>query len=447
MSLTPHRPPPPAGSAPPPSRRGVLLGASALALGSALGATGCSPGPDDARVRFWSLFQGGDGARVETMLEAVREQAPHLRVTSSTLAWGPPYYTKLAVASVGGRAPETAILHMSRLPGYAPGGLLQPFDLDLLAEFGVTAEDFVPDLWDRCVHDGATYAIPMDTHPVVLFYDTEIAERAGALDGDGHLIGMDSPEGFVEAARALAEAGGGDGVSFGHVNDDSQGWRLFWMLYNQTGASLELPEGGPAGLDHEAALRVFEFLAEAFDGRTSEPGQDYPTALAAFASGRSGMLISGEWELPYLMEHVENLGAAPFPTVFEQPGSYADSHAFVLPRQSDTDPERTRATHEFVALMVRNSLTWGEAGHIPAYSPVAESPEYQGLSPQSDYAVAGETPVLDPEVWFAGAGSQFHTDVSQTLRTALTGSGPEAALEELGRTLDSWASRTDPGGA
>ncbi len=449
MPHPPRRSRPPTGSPPPFSRRRVLLGTGALALGSALGAAGCAPGSGSGpttQVRFWSLFQGGDGARVETMLEAVREQAPHLGVTPSTLAWGPPYYTKLAVASVGGRAPETAVLHLSRLPGYAPGGLLEPFDLDLLAEFGVTAEDFVPDLWERGIHDGATYAVPLDTHPVIVFYDTGVADRAGLLDGNGKLTGMDSPEGFLAASRALAEAGGGSGVSYGHVNDDSQGWRLFWMLYNQTGASMELPEGGPAVFDRDAALRVYTFLAELLDGRTSEPNLDYPTALAAFASGRSAMLVCGEWELPYLSEHVENLGAAPFPTVFDQPGGYADSHAFVLPRQGDPDPERVRAAHEFVALMVRNSLIWGEAGHIPAYSPIAQSPEYLALDPQSDYAAAGETPVLDPEVWFAGAGSRFHSDVSEALRTALTGDGPEAAVEHLGRTLDSWAARTNPGG-
>ncbi|WP_017588963.1 extracellular solute-binding protein [Nocardiopsis ganjiahuensis] len=435
---------PPTGAVSPPTRRQMLLGAGALALGAS--ALGCAPGSaaDTSEVRFWSLFQGGDGARLETMLDAVRDQAPHLRVTPSTLAWGPPYYTKLAMASVGGRAPETAVMHMSRLPGYAPGGLLDPFDLDLLAEFGVTAEDFVPDLWERGIHDGSTYAIPLDTHPVVLFYDTGMADRAGLLDTDGKLRALDSPEEFLEASRAIAEVSGGSGITYGHVNDDSQGWRIFWKLYNQTGAELKLPQGGPAELDRDEALRVFSFLAELMDGQTSENDLTYQSALAGFSSGRAGMLVCGEWELPYLLDNVENLGAAPFPTVFEYPGSYADSHAFVLPRQNDPDPERVRAAHEFVALMVRNSLTWGEAGHIPAYSPVMESAEYQALTPQSDYASAGETPVLDPEVWFAGAGSQFHSSVSESLRTAVSGEGPEAAVEQLARSLDSWAARINP---
>ncbi|MDT0301780.1 extracellular solute-binding protein [Streptomonospora wellingtoniae] len=426
--------------------RGGMIGAGALALGAS--ALGCgaplSTGSDATRVRFWSLFQGGDGARVQTMLSDVHKQAPGLRVEPTTLAWGPPYYTKLAMASVGGRAPETAIMHMSRLPGYAPGGLLEPFDLDLLAEFQVTPDDFVPDLWRRGRYDGHSYAVPLDTHPFIAFYDTAMADEAGLLDSSGALRAFESDEDFIAASHELARASGANGVAFGHVNDDAQGWRLFWNLYRQTGADMRLPEGGPAEFDRDAALRAYTFLAGLFDGEHSAADLDYQTALAAFSDGRAGMLFTGEWELPYLAEAVENLGAAPFPTVFEEPGSYADSHSFVLPRQSASDPERVRAAHRFVALMVRNSLTWGKAGHVPAYVPVADSDAYRALEPQSDYAAAGETPVLDPEAWFAGAGSKFQSDMSETVRTALSGSGPEAAVEQLDRALASWVTRPNP---
>jgi len=395
-------------------------------------------------VRFWSLFQGGDGARVEQMFASVHKQAPQLRIEPTTLAWGPPYYTNLAMASVGGRAPETAIMHLSRLPGYAPGGLLEPFDLDLLAEFDVQPEDFVPELWSRGQYDGATYAVPLDTHPFIVFYDTGMADKAGLLDSDGRLRAFDSPDDFIAASRELAGVSGANGVAFGHVNDDAQGWRLFWNLYRQTGADMRLPAGGPARFDRDAALRAYTFLADLLDGEHSAADLDYQTALAAFSDGRAGMIFTGEWELPYLSDGVENLGAAPFPTVFEHPGSYADSHSFVLPRQSSRDPERVRAAHRFVALMLRNSLTWGKAGHLPAYTPVATSDAYQELEPQADYAAAGKTPLLDPEAWFAGAGATFQSDVSGTLRTALAGAGPEAAVEQLDRTLTSWVARQNP---
>jgi len=85
-------------------------------------------------LRFWNLFGGGDGVNMLAMLDAFRTANPDVNVEASTLAWGPPYYTKLAMAAAGGRAPDVAILHMSRLPAYAPTGLLDPFDLEQLAE-------------------------------------------------------------------------------------------------------------------------------------------------------------------------------------------------------------------------------------------------------------------------------------------------------------------------
>ncbi|GAA3720975.1 multiple sugar transport system substrate-binding protein [Spinactinospora alkalitolerans] len=424
--------------------QGGLAGAGALALGGLLGGCGPAAGPGGSTVRYWSLFNGGDGALMERMLAEIAEQAPHLRVEPTVLAWGAPYYTKLAMASVGGRAPETGIMHLSRLAGYAPGGLLDPFDLGLLAEFGVGAEHFLPELWGRASHDGRHYAIPLDTHPLIVFYDTGTADRAGLLTSEGALRAFESPEDFVEASRELAEASGDNGVAFGHVNDDAQGWRVFFSLYSQTGAAMELPAGGPAVFDPDAALRVFTLLAEVFDGETSSNRLDYQTALAGFSSGRSGLLFCGEWELPYLRDAVPDLGVAPFPTLFEQPASYADSHSFVLPRQSDPDPERVRAAHEFVALMVRASLTWAEAGHVPAYQPVVESAAYRGLGPQTDYAASAENPALEPAAWFAGAGSDFQSDMGSVVQTALMGAGPEAAVDQLDRALSNWVARTNP---
>ena len=75
-------------------------------------------------------------------------------VNRTILDWGASYYTKLAMSAAGGRASDVAALHLSRLAAYAPGGLLDPWDLDLLAEFGVTEENFAPAVWRRAQHDG-----------------------------------------------------------------------------------------------------------------------------------------------------------------------------------------------------------------------------------------------------------------------------------------------------
>ncbi|GGU17200.1 extracellular solute-binding protein [Streptomyces daghestanicus] len=419
---------------------GALLGAGTLAgCASPASASGASA------LSVWDLFQGGDGMLMDDMIEAVSRQGRGFDVDRTILDWGPSYYTKLAMSAAGGRASDVAVLHLSRLAGYAPGGLLDPFDLELLAEFGVTEQDFTPAVWARTKHDGTVYAIPLDVHPFIVFYDKEAAGKAGLLDADGELAPMGSPEALLEAGRGLAEATGAAGILFGHVTDTAQSWRQFAAFYAQTGAAFTLPDGGPPRIDVDAAVEVVSFMRRLFDGRTNPDNLDYNGALAAFTSGRGGMAMLGEWELPTLRKSGIPLGAAPFPQVFDRPAVYTDSHSFVLPHQDDPDPARRREAHRYVAEMIKQSLTWASAGHIPAYQPVLATPEYAALTPQSSYAEAGKAAVLDPPNWFTGAASNFQNRMCQPLQSALLGNTTaEQAVRQMVREADALLKQPNP---
>src|SRR5699024_1039613 len=132
-------------------------------------------------IAFWHLLSGPDGVTMGEMLDGYMATDGAADVTQTVLAWGAPYYTKLAMASAGGRAPDLAVMHAARVPGYAPGGLLDEWDLDLLGEFGIRQEDFPELVWEKMVVDGKLTAIALDSHPFVLYYNTEIAEAAGVL--------------------------------------------------------------------------------------------------------------------------------------------------------------------------------------------------------------------------------------------------------------------------
>jgi multiple sugar transport system substrate-binding protein len=433
-----------------PSRRSVLT-AGLAGFGGLLGTsslTGCAnplaAASEGTLIRFWNLLSGGDGVLLQELLEDVRAQMPAATIENITLAWGAPYYTKLAMASAGGRSPEVAILHMSRLAGYAPGGLLEPWNLDLLEEYGVTEEDFAPAVWERAHYQGEVYAIPLDIHPFILFYNTEIAEEAGLLGPDGQLVPIDTPETFLDAARRMQEVTGDYGLSYGYVGDASQAWRGFYTFYPQTGAELDL-SGDEVQIDRDAATRVVEFMQQVFDGTVANPADDYGSALAAFVAGRTGMFFSGDWELPTMRDADLPVDAMPIPALFGEAAAYGDSHSFVLPRQLEVNEERRRATHEFVARMLQNSLLWAQAGHIPAYQPVTESAEYAELMPQSHYVEAGENVQYDPAAWFTGSGSNFQNRVSQVLQPAYQGDIPaEEAVDRMVEVMNQFIDSPNP---
>ncbi|WP_345752510.1 extracellular solute-binding protein [Microbacterium rhizophilus] len=428
------------------TRRGLL--SLALAGAGAAALAGCAPRPTargTATVRVWDPFQGADGARMQAMQASVMEAERDIRIESVTLAWGAAYYTKLAMASAGGRAPEAAVMHLSRLAGYAPGGLLEPFDLDRLADLGIRQQDFAPAVWERATFEGRLYALPLDTHPFLTFYDPAIADPAGILDADGGLGGITSPDAFLDAGRRLAEVTGDTGIAFGYLLDTAQAWRFFWGLYNQTGGGSSFVPGRRAELDEAKAAEVIEFLQQMMDGTVAAQRLDYSGGIASFVTGRSGMIVSGEWELPAFQEAIPDVAGRPLPTLFGTPANYADSHAFVLPRQIRRDPAVTDATYRTLAAILKGAQVWAEAGHIPAYTPVTQTAEYQALTPQRDYAAASEIIVLDPPAWFVGAGSDFQARMSDPLSSALQGrQDARTTVQSMLRAADVFLTQPEP---
>ncbi len=218
------------------SRRQILMGGGA-ALGGAFlvgGLSGCAPQVASAGgivdLKYWHLLSGGDGIRMTEMVKEANDSGDGFDVTATVLAWGQPYYTKLAMASVGGRAPDVAIMHAARVPGFAPGGLLDPWDTDRLAELGVTQADFEPRVWDKGVVDGKLYSIALDSHPFILMYNTDVAAQAGVLGGDGQLEEITSPDRFLEVMRAMQAVTGEHALSYGYLGDGAQMWRLIYTV-------------------------------------------------------------------------------------------------------------------------------------------------------------------------------------------------------------------------
>lgn len=404
----------------------ALLGGGLLAAGL----TGCGGAAQAAAVQdigFWHLLSGGDGIKMQAMINAANQANPGFKVHPTVLAWGPPYYTKLAMASAGGRPPEVAIMHASRVPGYVPGGLIEPWDLDLLAENGVTASDFAPRIWEKSQHNGKVFSIALDSHPFVMFYNTDIAGKAGVLAANGQLQEVSSPDEFKAMALEMQKVTKAHGLSFGYLGSGSQMWRLFYTLYKQHGVDMELTPGQPMKVDREAAIESLEFMASLFDDTIAAQAGDISTGIAEFARGGSGMLFSGVWELPTMKKAGIPVDAATIPTLYGTPASYADSHSFVLPRQLKLNEDKRRDVYKFVTDVLKGSLSWAEAGHIPGYQPVVQSQAYRELTPQIHYANAADIIAYDPESWFSGSGSDWQTYFAENVQNVLLGRDKAAA--------------------
>ncbi len=433
---------------PPPTRRQFLTGAALLGGAAATGVlSGCggSAAASEETLRFWHLLSGGDGIKMQAMIDRVNAESPNFDVVPTVLAWGTPYYTKVAMASAGGRPPELAIMHASRIPGYAPGGLLDAWDLEELAKRDVGAENFGERVWASGELDGGIYSIALDSHPFIAMYNTDVAEQAGLLGSDGLMTEITDPEQFLEALREMQAVTGGHGLSYGYINDGAQMWRLFYTLYRQHGAEMVLNSGQPADVDRDVAIDCLTYITTLLDDTICASGGDINNAIAEFATEGSGMLFSGVWELPTMQDAGIPFNAMTIPTLFGTPAAYADSHAFVLPHQNSVDEARRAAAYDFVANILKGSLSWAEAGHIPAYQPVIDSSEYSNLEPQVNYANAADIINYDPRAWFTGSGSDFQTFFAANVQNVFLGrEAPDVGWDAFVDRLNTVLSKPNP---
>ncbi|AOS61610.1 extracellular solute-binding protein [Actinoalloteichus hymeniacidonis] len=431
------------------SRRGLLTGA--LGIGALGALSGCSArtffGGQDAGLRFWDLYAGGDGVNMQQMLDGYRAAHPQVSLEAVTLQWGEPYYTKLAMAGAGGRASDVAALHLARLGAYAPAGLLDPFDDELLAEVGIREEDFPAELWRRSHSGDRLFAIPFDTHPFVLYYNLDVCREAGLLDANDELRALEGPEAILDAFTAAQEITGVHGLAMETLGPDCiTPWRLWYTLYRQLEGELLTPDNQASAIDDDKALEALDFMQQMTHSGGAAREMDINGSVAIFGNGQAGFHMNGEWELATFQETGVPFGMARIPKIFDTDVAQADSHVFVLPHQLDrSDREQQRNAYEFIAYLLRDSLQWAASGHLPAYQPVATSDEFLSMRPQSLYSSVAEDVQIDPPVWFGGSASRLWISFGSAFSSVLTGRAtPREGLDEAKSALQNLLDTPDP---
>jgi multiple sugar transport system substrate-binding protein len=430
--------------------RGALAGIGAAALGgcsSPVGAGLANTPLDPGTVDYWNLFGGGDGVRMQQMLDGYRKTHPNIPLQAVTLAWGNPYYTKLSLATVGQKPPNVAVSHLTRMITLQEAGLLQELNPEDLARYGMTPDKFNKRAWEAGLVNGKIYAIPIDTHPWVLFYNTKICGQAGLLDGAGNLKEIKGPDAFADALTKVKQVTGQWGATHGINADTATPWRFFQTLYSQLGGQVLADNGTKVVLDNAKAKQVLEFMRSLTVEKKLMPSSiDYQGAIALFASGASGFHLNGEWEISTFQTAKMPFSMTLVPNIFG--GQYAvqaDSHTLVLPRNDSQTRQQLDQSLGFIKSLLDQSMTWAEGGHVPTWQPVAQSEAYKKLTPQSNYAAAADAAVYDQPGWYSGSGSNFEIVMGSAIGGVEAGQlTPDAAIAQMRSRLTALANTPSP---
>lgn len=395
--------------------------------GAALAAVLGAPAAAHAQVevRMWTLLSGGDGARMAALVDRFNASQREVRVTSTTLKWGEPFYTKLITSSVVGAGPDIATVHLSRMTNLAGGGVLRPIAPGELRAAGLNPADFYPRQWEKSQHAGRTYAIPLDLHPLVLYYNKSLVGKAGLLGADGRLKPIEGIDALTGAFRAVRQATGRHGMTMESNQSSYAVWRLWLTMLAQRNAPL-IQDGrfayGAAGV--ESLAQISSWFARGY----AQAGLNYAASTSQFIGGNAGFMINGVWEVPEMLRSTANgtlgfeYGIVPMPRMYANQAVWADSHAFAIPASEGRPmpPAKLRAVMRFIAFVSKNSLGWAEGGHVLAYRPAAESPAALALEPNRQYADVPRHVVYAPDAWYMGAAGPLEAMASKYLPAALS---------------------------
>lgn len=368
-----------------------LIGALGLALGGLM-AGGCDRTDDTAGgpvvLQFWNGFSGPDGATMEDIVRDFNASQNEVRVSMQIIPWGT-YYDKLTLGLAFGGSPDVFIMHAPRLAEYASQDVLFEFDDETLARAGFDVSDFIEGPWTASQFEGRQVGIPLDCHPIGLYYNLDLFEQAGIKNPPT------TYEEFIETARRLTKDLDGDGTI------DQWGFAFTWLhsngitFLNQHGTAFLTDDLSRCGIHTPEGQAALQQMVDIWKKERVAPRPEGQDAWLGFLTGRVAMALEGV----YMKSGLDNqqglrYAAAPAPQFGPVRAVWGGAHVLCLPR--GLEGRRLDAALKFVRYLSDHSLAWAKGGQLPVRTSILESEEFKALPVQSQFAKQLDYVVFEP---------------------------------------------------
>ena len=381
-------------------------------------------------ISFWSLFTGGDGEYFNAMVEEFNRTHDDIVMTTDTVKFDN-YYTKLTTALTAQKAPDVVVVHRSNLLKYAPKGVLYPLN-DALASMNAPLDDYVPAALEGCRFGDTLYALPLDVHALIMYYNNDLFKQAG-VDAPVSLAD------FFQAAQAVQNKTGAMGVALDNTTATYKAYtltRLFMSMLEQQGTHILTDDLKKANFNNPAGEAAVQALIDMVNKYKITPeGLDYDSSVAAFKLGEAAMHINGVWATGSFEQQTDlNFTAIPLPAFFGKPAAWSGSHTLAIPNKKDLDPRKVNAALEFMLWMSERGDLWAKAGHIPVRESVADNPDFKALPHRSDYAAAASSSFGAPRT---AAWDEIYSNLSDALELAVaTDMDANEALDRMEKIVN-----------
>jgi len=325
---------------------------------------------------MWTPLTGEDGQVMDEMIAEYNETDPEYPMEHVVT---PDLYTQVytVMNSDEGR-PDLTMIHADRVEGFARQGMLESFDSLMDNNPEINQDNYIEQAWGAGTVDDSQFAVPLDIHSNALYYNVDLLEKydvAHFLDDD--VLTFDeimSLEGQLEEDEYA-------------INTSLISWVLLGLVQNLDG-DISDEEGNPT-INTPEMEQAMQALTDVEDAGLMTPnGED---GYAMFQGGDVLFSSDGTWS-QIAFDQVEGLNYgmtniyAFEPDVFHNRSS---SHLFSMLDNEERTDEKEQGIADFVNWVRNNSITWAEAGQIPASREVFESPEFENYQ-QSFYTSSEE---------------------------------------------------------
>lgn len=379
-------------------------------------------------VSFWNPFGGGEGEFVERIIKDYNASQHGVFVKQLRLESNE-YYARLSTALSFGKGPDVAVVHADRLSPFIKAKQIVPLAA-LGEQDGFHFNEIGQQNLQSVSYDGQYYAVPLDTHFHMLYYNKAILDKAGLLTPDGTpKLEENTPEGFIRLLQQIAARV--PGVQPMAVNTPYF-QESFLDLYYEAGGELFSPDMKRAAVNNEKAVKVLSFYQQLFEEGLSDLNDNTP--WDSFYNGKAGLWFGGVWEAGHhLGNSALDIGIMPLPPIFGSSAHWGSSHTLVIPAYV-SEEEQEGAMDFMKYFSETGGNIWGEAGHVPANLEIAKSRAYRELPYRELFIQSRDQVKFAPQTdKYAALFTAMSEELQNIVRNRIQ---PEAGLKVLEKSLN-----------
>lgn len=354
--------------------RYTVLARLALALAVvAILQTGCGRHFGVNRIRVQYGLSGPDAETFQRMVSLFNDQyGGDIEVEAQHRHWDE-FFTAWLASFKAKNPPDAVLYHISEVPEYVEKGVCEPLD-ELAKREKLDLKDILDSPRKAAYYKGKLYAVPLDIHPLGLYYNVKAVKQAG-LDPNKPPTNREQ---LLAWAKKLTVDLNGDGkidrYGIAMPATNVMSLRAWYSWLHQNGGAFLDKSNKKCTANSPQGVEALQFAVDLiYKYKVAPPGESDPDK--DFMTEKVAMTFQGPWYINgFLAQKGLEFRTAKFPVVFGKPAVWASDHFFSLSKQED--PDRKRSAMVFIKWMSDNSWMWAQSGQIPVRKSILKSKKF-----------------------------------------------------------------------